>query len=361
MRSIRVGIIGCGYWGPNLVRNFARYPGAEVVGVCDAQYERALKVASDYRVTVITDQATQLTDDRNVDLIVLATPTHTHFDLAKQAISAGKHVLVMKPLTTRACEAAELCELATKKGVLLAVDHTFVFTAAVQRMRDMVRQEELGDLYYFDSVRANLGLFQSDVNVIWDLAPHDISILDFVVGGQPTEVTAVGASHGGSPTENIGYITMRYANSFLAAVHVNWLAPAKVRRTILGGSKKMVMYDDGEPTEKIRVYDKGVSIHAHKAASDDPYALMVSYRTGDMVAPNLSGREALSVEVENLVKAIHGEVSLVSDGAAGLRVVQILEAAQESIRAGGVPVRMGTPAAPLLGGAAPQRAGHGRS
>lgn len=350
MRNTRVGVIGCGYWGPNLVRNFGRYSGAEVAAVCDAQYERALRVGNDYRVPVITDHVTQLMDDRTIDLIVLATPTHTHFDLAKQAISAGKHVLVMKPLTTRSCQAAELCELAGKEGVLLAVDHTFVFTAAVQRMRDMVRDGELGDLYYFDSVRANLGLFQSDVNVIWDLAPHDVSILDFVIGGQPTEVTAVGASHGGSPTENIGYITMRYANSFLAAVHVNWLAPAKVRRTILGGSKKMVMYDDGEPVEKIRVYDKGVSIHADKEAGGDPYALMVSYRTGDMVAPNLSGREALSVEVENVVKAIHGEVTLVSDGAAGLRVVQILEAAQESISAGGTPVKLG-----------PQGAGHARS
>jgi predicted dehydrogenase len=347
MRVIKVGVVGCGYWGPNLVRNFARHPGVEVAGVCDTRYERALKVGSEYRVPVITDRVAQLMEDRNIDLIVLATPTHTHFDLAKKAIAAHKHVLVMKPLTTSAAEAAELCELARKEGVLLAVDHTFVFTAAVQRMRDMVRAGDLGDLYYFDSVRVNLGLFQSDINVIWDLAPHDISILDFIVGGQPAEVTAIGVAHGGSPTENIAYITMRYPNSFLAHVHVNWLAPAKVRRTILGGSKKMLVYDDAEPTEKIKIYDKGVSFQASQG-SEDPYALLVSYRTGDMLAPNLSGKEALAVEVENIVKAIRGEEALVSDGQSGLRVVQILEAAQASINSGGRPVQIVTPGAPVI-------------
>jgi predicted dehydrogenase len=358
MRSVRVGVIGTGYWGPNLVRNFAKQPGAEVVSVCDSRYERALKVGSEFRIPSVTDRDGQVMEDKNVDLVIIATPTNTHYDLAKRAIAAGKHVLVMKPMTSSAAEAEELCDLAKKQGVLIAVDHTFVFTPPVLKMRELVRDGSMGDLYYFDSVRVNLGLFQPDVNVIWDLAPHDVSILEYVVGGQPSEVTAVGMSHGGSRHENIAYITMRYPNSFLAAVHVNWLAPAKVRRTILGGSGKMVVYDDMEPTEKIKIYDKGVSIQAKEPSGADPYALMVSYRTGDMVAPNLSGREALAAEAENIVKSINGEETLRSDGNSGLRVVQILEAAQTSIGLGGQPVKIASAKAPGIGGS---QKGHARA
>jgi predicted dehydrogenase len=342
MRAIRVGVVGCGYWGPNLVRNFARHLETEVQAVCDVRYERALRTGSEYRVPTITDQPDKLVTDPAIDLVVLATPTSTHFRLAKEAIGVGKHVLVMKPLTTSSAEGEELCDLARRQGVLVAVDHTFVFTPAIQRIRELVQSGDLGDLYYFDSVRANLGLFQSDINVIWDLAPHDISILDYLVGGEPQQVTAVGVAHGGSPTENIAYITLKYANAFLAHVHVNWLAPAKVRRTILGGSRKMVVYDDVEPTEKIKVYDKGVSFHAN--GSGDPYEALVSYRTGDMMAPHLSGREALSVEVDNIVRAIRGQESLTADGASGVRVVRILEAAQASIAAGGRPVQLASAA-----------------
>jgi predicted dehydrogenase len=333
-------VIGCGYWGPNLVRNFARHPEAEVHAVCDSLYERALRTGGEYRVPVVSDRADVLLDDGQVELVVIATPTNTHFDLAQRAMEAGKHVLVMKPLATRYEEAEELCELAERRGVLLAVDHTFVFTSAVQKMKELVTSEALGDLYYFDSVRVNLGLFDQYVNVIWDLAPHDVSILDYVVGGEPEEVSAVGVAHGGSPTENIAYITLKYANSFLAHIHVNWLAPAKVRRLILGGSRRMLVYDDVEPSEKIKIYDKGVSFQA--PSDGDPYRLLVSYRSGDMQAPHLSGHEALAMEADNVVRAVRGRERLLCDGRAGARVVRFLEAAHESISAGGAPVRIGS-------------------
>ncbi len=338
MEPLHVGVIGCGYWGPNLIRNFARHPDARVQAVCDKELKRAERVGSEYRVPTITERAEDLFCAPGVDLVVVATPTATHFNLAKAALEAGKHVLVMKPLTSSGDDAEELVDIAARKGVLLAVDHTFVFTPAVRKMRGLVTSGELGDLYYFDSVRVNLGLFQRDINVIWDLAPHDISILDYVVGGEPEEIAAVGVAHAGSPRENIAYITIKYPNSFLAHVHVNWLAPAKVRQLILGGSRKMLVYDDVQPSEKIKVYDKGVSFQNN--GESDPYKFMVSYRSGDVVSPQLDGKEALAVEVDNVVKATRGQESLVVDGAAGVRVVTLLEAAQRSIAQGGTPLRL---------------------
>src|SRR5689334_14036285 len=229
-RAIRVGVIGCGYWGPNLVRNFARHAGSEVQAVCDRQFERATRVGAEYRIPTITDRPDEVSKAPDIDLVVIATPSFSHYELAKQAIEAGKHVLVMKPLTTRVDHAEELCILAERQGVLLGVDHTFVFTGAVRRMKQLIAEGEIGDLYYFDSVRINLGLIQTDVNVIWDLAPHDVAIMDYLIGQEPLTVSATGASHGGSPTENIAYVTVRYQGSLLGHVHVNWLAPAKVRR-----------------------------------------------------------------------------------------------------------------------------------
>ena len=334
-RSVRVGVIGCGYWGPNLVRNFARHPHSEIVAVCDTRYERASSVGTEYRIPTITDRVDELLKAPDLDLVVIATPSFTHFELARQAIAHGKHVLVMKPLATRADQAEELTDLATRQGVVLAVDHTFVFTGAVRKMRELIQRGEIGELYYFDSVRINLGLIQTDINVIWDLAPHDVSIMDYLIGQEPVSVSAVGAAHGGSPTENIAYLTVRYAGSLLGHVHVNWLAPAKVRRTIVGGSKRMLIYDDMEPSEKLKVYDKGFSV----ASSPDPereYELMISYRSGDMHAPQLDTREALAVETDNIVRAIQGKEAPVVDGRAGWRVVRILEAAQRSIAGGGV-------------------------
>lgn len=337
MRSVRVGVIGCGYWGPNLVRNFARHPHAQVEAVCDVRYERAVRLGGEYRVPLITDRTEELLRAPELDLVVIATPSFTHYPLAKAALEAGKHVLVMKPLATRVADAEELCQLARRLGLLLAVDHTFVFTGAVRRMKRLIEAGDIGDLYYFDSVRINLGLFQTDVNVVWDLAPHDVAIMDYLIGQEPIAVSATGASHGGSPTENIAYVTVRYQGSLIGHVHVNWLAPAKVRRTIVGGSKKMMIYDDMEPSEKLKVYDKGFSI-ATDLTVEKEYQLMISYRSGDMHAPQLDTREALAVEADNVIEALNGKGDLVVNGRAGWRVVRILEAAQRSIEQGGTSV-----------------------
>ena len=331
---IRVGVIGCGYWGPNLIRNFARNPQSAVQAVCDMRYERAMRVGAEYRIPSVTDRADVVLNASDVDLIVIATPSRSHYPLVKKAILAGKHVLVMKPLATRLDEAEELCSLAETQGVLLAVDHTFVFTGAVRKMKELIASNEIGDIYYFDSVRINLGLIQADVNVVWDLAPHDVSIMDFLIGQDPVAVSATGASHGGSPTENIAYVTVRYEGSLIGHVHVNWLAPAKVRRTIVGGSKRMLIYDDMEPSEKVKIYDKGFSV-ASRPSPENEYQLLISYRAGDMHAPCLDTREGLAVEAENVINAIAGKEALIVDGWAGWRVVRILEAAQRSIEEGG--------------------------
>src|SRR5437867_2416190 len=282
------------------------------------RYERAVRLGGQYRVPLITDRPDELLHGRELDLVVIATPSYVHYKLAKAALEAGKHVLVMKPLATRLGDAEVLCELAGRLGLLLAVDHTFVFTGAVRRMKQLIDAGSIGDLYYFDSVRINLGLFQTDVNVVWDLAPHDVAIMDYLIRQDPVSVSAVGASHGGSPTENIAYVTVRYEGSLIGHVHVNWLAPAKVRRTIVGGSKRMMIYDDMEPSEKLKVYDKGFSIGADPGVERE-YQLMISYRSGDMHAPQLDAREALAVEVDNVVQAILGRESLVVDGRAGDR------------------------------------------
>lgn len=337
---IGVAVVGCGYWGPNLVRNFARNHGSDIRALCDLRIERARQLGAEYRVPLVTDRLDEVLRAKDISLVAVATPSFSHFEIAKAAIAAGKHVLVMKPLATRVDHAEELCSLADHQGVLVAVDHTFVFTGAVRRMKQLIDDGEIGDLYYFDSVRINLGLIQTDVNVIWDLAPHDVSIMDYVLGEEPMSVSATGAAHGESPTENIAYVTVRYAGSLLGHVHVNWLAPAKVRRTIIGGSKKMMIYDDMEPSEKLKVYDKGFTV-APRPSPENEYQLMISYRSGDMHAPQLDTREALAVETENVVQAIGGKGRLVSDGRAGLRVVRILEAAQRSIASGGAMIALG--------------------
>lgn len=348
MRTINTAILGCGYWGPKLARNFARQEHSALVAVADVVEERAERIGAEFRVPLVTTDPARVIDNPAVDLVVIATPVWTHYDLAKRAISAGKHVLIMKPLATRTEQAEELCALARRKGVLLAVDHTFIFTGAVQKMKELVDQGELGELYYFDSVRINLGLFQHDVNVLWDLAPHDVSIMDHLIGALPDEVTAVGMCHAGSPTENIAYLTVRYGDSFLGHVHVNWLAPAKIRRTILGGSRKMLVYDDMEPSEKLRVYDKGVSFLSDAAdPTERQYRPLVSYRSGDMWVPQIKMREALASEVENVVLAINGRETLTVSGEDGTRVVRILEAAEQSIRASGAPVTLRKPLAAI--------------
>jgi predicted dehydrogenase len=332
---LRVGVIGYGYWGPNLVRNFTTCPLTEVVVVADRDGARrdAVQALSPW-VATVADAAEVLRDPR-VDAVAIATPLALHHPIAKAALEAGKHVLVEKPLAATSALAEELIGLAQHRGLTLMVDHTFVFTGAVRKIREYVEAGSLGDVLYFDSVRINLGLFQPDSNVIWDLAPHDLSILDFVLGARPRWVSALGARHFGT-VENVAYVTVGFDSELLAHFHFNWVAPVKVRRIIIGGTKKMLVYDDIEPTEKIRLYDSGVSVSA--LDREGKYDLLVQYRTGDVLAPKLDSTEALRRVVESFARACRGGPPAVTDGAAGLRVVRLLEAAQRSLAEGGAKV-----------------------
>ncbi|MBE9019626.1 oxidoreductase [Chroococcidiopsis cubana CCALA 043] len=329
MHTINIGVIGYGYWGPNLVRTFADLPGAKVVAVSDFKIERLAKVQSRYPAVKVTTDSQDLFADPNIDAIAIATPVSTHYDLALAALQAGKHVLVEKPMTVSSQQAIRLIEEAQRRNLVLMVDHTFVYTGAVRKMQELVASKAIGDVYYYDSVRVNLGLFQHDVNVIWDLAVHDLSIMDYVLQAKPTAVSATGMSHIPGEPENIAYLTLFFDNSAIAHIHVNWLAPVKVRRTLLGGSQKMICYDDLEPSEKIKVYDKGITVNG---SPENVYQMLVGYRTGDMWSPKLDMTEALQTEALHFVDCIQQGKRPITDGEAGLRVVRILEAATQSIK-----------------------------
>ena len=332
---IRVGVIGYGYWGPNLVRNFAERPDAQVVVVADRRPERLALVERRYPGIRVTADPADLIADPAVDAVVIATPVALHFDLAIAALRAGKHVLVEKPMASTSEEASRLIDEAARRRLVLMVDHTFVYTGAVQKMGELVGSGELGDLYYYDSVRINLGLFQQDVDVLWDLAVHDLSIMDFVLPQQPVSVSATGLAHVPGKPKNIAYMTMFFDGPMIAHVHASWLAPVKVRRTLLGGSRRMVVFDDLEGSEKIKVYDSGISVDP---SPENVYQMMVGYRTGDMWAPKLGVTEALAVEAAHFVDCVARSTRPKSDGEAGLRVVRLLEAASASMQNHGRPV-----------------------
>jgi predicted dehydrogenase len=335
---IRVGIIGYGYWGPNLVRNFSEASGAEVHTVCDLSRDRLARAAARYPGVHTTCRADDLISHPEIDAVAIATPVSTHFDLAFRALQAGKHVMVEKPLAGNSEQAARLRDEAERRRRILMVDHTFAYTGAVRKIREIVDSGDLGELYYYDSVRVNLGLFQHDVSVVWDLAVHDLSILDYVLPSRPESVSATGMSHVAGEPENIAYLTLFFSDRLIAHVHVNWLAPVKVRRTLLGGARKMIVYDDIEPSEKIKVYDRGISVTG--ATAEGIYKMLVSYRTGDMWAPRLELTEALQTEVVHFLRCIEGLERPITDAEAGLRVVRILEAATASMRQFGRPVRL---------------------
>ncbi|MBA3440387.1 MAG: Gfo/Idh/MocA family oxidoreductase [Pyrinomonadaceae bacterium] len=332
-----VGVIGCGYWGPNLIRNFAENDEAQLLWMCDADPKRLETMGRRYPFARTTSDYREVLSDSRVDAVVIATPVATHYRFTKESLVAGKHVLVEKPFTTSVCEAEELIALAERCGLALMVDHTFVYTGAVRKIKEIVESGEIGDLLYFDSVRINLGLFQSDINVVWDLAPHDLSIMDFIVEREPVAVSAIGSCHVEQGIENIAYLMLRFADSFIAHFHFNWLSPVKIRRTLIAGSRKMIVYDDIEPTEKVRVYDKGVTTNRCEEGTDKEatYQTLVSYRTGDVWVPKLDPREALRHVCAEFVEAIAQARRPLTDGHAGLRVVRLLEAAQRSISNGG--------------------------
>lgn len=330
-------MIGYGYWGPNLVRNCFEAPGAEVACVSDLSADRLARVSSRYPAIRTTQDCRELIEDSSIDAVAIATPVSTHYDLALRALQAGKHVLVEKPLASNTDQVQRLIDLAQKKNRVLMVDHTFVYTGAVRKIRDLVDSGNLGEIYYYDSVRVNLGLFQHDVNVLWDLAVHDLSIMDYVLPFRPCAVSATGLSHVPGGTENIAYLTLFFEGSLIAHIHANWLAPVKLRRTLIGASRKMIVYDDLEQSEKIKVYDKGITLNNHQNP-EKLYQLMVGYRTGDMLAPQIDGTEALRYEIDHFLRCIEQQEEPRTGGAAGLRVVEILQAASQSMAQHGRPV-----------------------
>jgi predicted dehydrogenase len=337
---IRIGVIGYGYWGPNLVRNFYETPGAQVACVTDLRAERLKLVQSRYPTVRVTDSHRELIEDPGIDAVAIATPVSTHFELAQRALQAGKHVFVEKPLAATAEQVQRLIDAAQKAGRTLMVDHTFVYTGAVRKIRELVDDGTLGEIYYYDSTRVNLGLFQHDVNVIWDLAVHDLSIMDHVIPHSPVAVSATGLSHVAGSTENVAFLTLFFEGPQIAHLHVNWLAPVKVRRTLIGASRKMIVYDDLEHSEKIKIYDKGITLNRQRDPAEKMYQVLVGYRTGDMLAPNLDMTEALRVEAAHFVNCLAHDKKPLTDGQAGLRVVQILEAATESMNHRGRPVEL---------------------
>jgi predicted dehydrogenase len=332
---MKIGVVGFGYWGPNLVRNFISTPSVEGVVCFDASEKRLQVARSKFPgiETVSTFEA--LLKRPDVQAIAIATPVSTHFPLGMAALEAGKHLMLEKPMAESSEQCEKLVIAAEERKLTLMVDHTFVYTGAVRKIKDLVDKGKLGDIMYFDSVRVNLGLFQHDTNVVWDLAPHDLSIMDYVIGQEPIAVSAIGASHF-NEMEDIAYLTVRYNSHLLAHFHVNWMSPVKVRKILIGGTKLMVVYDDMEPSEKIKVYDKGVDIRERESI----YKVLVQYRTGDMYAPQINLTEALSLMATEFVEAIKTGKRPTTDGRSGMKVVRILEAAQRSLRSGGAMVEI---------------------
>ena len=339
MKLVNVGLVGYGYWGPNLARNFNQQPGCRVAAVCDldqARVDIATRVYPSSHPMHGTTYFQDLIDNREIDLIAIATPTSTHYDLARQALLAGKDVLVEKPMTAGVREAEELIEIAEANGRILAVDHTFLYTSAVQKIRELVRAGAIGRPIYLDSVRINLGLFQHDANVVQDLATHDFSIASFVIDEKPDAIQATGVCYGSETLESIAYIHVGYPSGFFMHLHVNWVSPVKIRQMLIAGSEKMIVFNDLEPSEKVRLYDRGIVV-----TRPDPeiaYLLKVDYRSGDMIAPHLAAREALDAEASYVLDCVRERKPPLSDGKLGLEVVRLLEGCNESLRRGGARV-----------------------
>jgi predicted dehydrogenase len=330
MDRIRVGVVGYGYWGPNLIRNFTTCPQTEVAAVCDASPARRAAVGRAYPGLATVPSVDELLE-LPIDAVAVATPVSTHFPIAMRCLEAGKDVLVEKPLAGTVREAQALVDRAARLGRVLMVDHTYLFSNPVRRMKQLVESGELGDLHYVDSVRINLGLFQSDVNVIWDLAPHDLSIVEHLIGTPPRSISAWGCAHADPGIEDVAYVNVDYGERLLANFHVNWLSPVKVRQMIVAGSKKSVIFNELNPSEPLKVYDRGIEL----SEVGETDLLRVGYRTGDMWSPHIEPGEALQAVVSHFAECIRGRAEPVSDGRMGVRVVRLLEAATRSIRAQG--------------------------
>jgi predicted dehydrogenase len=332
---IRIGIIGYGYWGPRIARNFQGIPGCELAVICDKSPEMLRRAGQAFPNISVTSDLQDVLGSPCIDAVCVITPVWTHYELAKAALENGKHVFVEKPFTSTVAQAEELIELAERKHLQIMVDHTFLFTGAVKKIRSLIDEGTLGNLYYYDSTRVNLGLFQHDVNVLWDLAPHDLSIMDHLIRSKPDAVVATGQNHLNGH-EDVAYMTIYFDSSIIAHINVNWLSPVKVRTTLLGGEKKMVVWNDLEADEKIKVYDRGVNI----ANGQGVYDLLVSYRSGDMWAPKIDQAEALAGEARYFIDSVSNNRTPFNDGHAGLRVVKLLEAADRSLKERGKEIRV---------------------
>jgi len=336
---IRVGVIGVGYWGPNIIRNLVANMSTQVPICADLKSERLEFIQSLYPFIQTTQDYREIVRNPDIDAIAICTPVFTHYQLAKEALQAGKHVLIEKPMTSNTREAEELINLAEKKQLTILVDHTFLFTGAVQKIKELVDSGEIGDIYYFDSVRINLGLFQHDINVVWDLAPHDISILNYIIDQEAEGIVATGADHVGNGMEDVAYVTVYYPGNSIAHIHVNWLSPVKIRQTLISGSRKMIVWDDNLPSEKVKVYDKGIEVIK---TTDQIYNTLIQYRMGDMYCPRIPQKEALSEEIRHFAECIMEGRQPISDGLFGWKVVRFLEAAEESMKNKGreVPLKL---------------------
>ena len=326
-----IGIIGYGYWGTNLVRNFNNHPFCRIAKVADARQERRALLEKNYPSIQPVSQGNEIIGDNGIDAVVIATPVHTHYLLAKSALLSGKHVLIEKPMAASTVEAEELMEIAMQKNLIIMVDHTFLYTGAVQKIKSLIETDSIGIPRYFDSTRINLGLFQPDINVLWDLAPHDISMLTFLINERPYSINATGISHTRNGIENIAYMTVNYEMDFIAHFNCSWTSPVKIRQTLIGGDTKMIVYNDLEASEKVRVYDTG---YTH-TTEEDQFNIRVDYRTGDVFIPKLSGNEALGSVAEDFVRSVLDSRQPISSAVLGLEVVKLLEASQESIRNSG--------------------------
>jgi predicted dehydrogenase len=324
---IKFGVIGYGYWGPNVVRNLDHLDGSQVVAVCDKSPTSRKRIQKAHPHVKVISDSTDLMSSTEIDAIAVVTPVWTHYELTKAALEHGKHVFVEKPFTSDSNQAEELINLAAKKNLKVMVDHTFLFTGAVKKIGQLLEEGTLGKVYYYDSTRVNLGLFQHDVNVIWDLAPHDLSIIDHLIKETPEAVSATGQTHLNGH-EDVAFITVYFPNKIIAHINVNWLSPVKVRTTLIGGEKKMLVWNDLEADEKIKIYDKGV----HITSREGLYNLLVNYRSGDMWAPQVEQVEALRQELAFFIDCISNNQTPFNDGVAGLRVVKLLEAANASVK-----------------------------
>jgi predicted dehydrogenase len=333
---IRFGVIGYGYWGPNIVRNLLSISDVSLDAVCDQDDEALARVRKHHPHLNLYKNYRDVLKSSAIDAVAIITPVSTHYKLAKEALQNGKHIFIEKPFTSSVAQAEELISLAAKKKLLIMVDYTFLFTGAVQKIKQVIDEGMLGDLHYYDSTRVSLGLFQQDVNVIWDLAPHDFAIVDYVIKNKPLALTAHGADHIGAGNETLSYITMYFTNNLIAHFNVNWLSPVKIRTTFIGGEKKMLLWDDLETDEKIRIYDKGVE----RKSKEGIYKLRVDYRAGDMHSPRVSPAEALYRELTYFVDCVKNQKTPINDGFAGCRVVQWLEVCNESLKKNGKLIKL---------------------